>query len=74
MELFECQSCGQLLFLENRRCEKCGRQDGYLPEANTLSALEADGPSWRPLASPTWLYRFCANATYEGLSQSLSAG
>jgi len=65
MKLFECQSCGQLLFFENRRCEKCSRQLGYLPGANTLSALEQDGPSWRPLASPTWLYRFCANAVYD---------
>ena len=55
MKLFECQSCGQLLFFENRRCEKCARQLGYLPGANTLSALEADGPSWGPLALPTWL-------------------
>ena len=65
MKLFECQSCGQLLFFENRRCEKCARQLGYLPEASTLSALEGDGPSWRPLASPAWLYRFCANAAYD---------
>src|SRR4051812_36526847 len=64
MKLFECQSCGQLLFFENRKCEKCARQLGYLPEVNTLSALEADGPSWRPLASPAWLYRFCANAAH----------
>jgi len=30
-----------------------------------LSALEPNGPSWRPLASPTWLHRFCANAAYD---------
>src|SRR5829696_5614956 len=38
---------------------------GYLPGVNMLSALEPNGPSWRPLASPTWLYRFCANTAYD---------
>jgi hypothetical protein len=50
MKLFKCQSYGQLLFFENRRCEKCARQLGYLPEANILSALEPDGPSSRAQA------------------------
>jgi hypothetical protein len=50
MKLFKCQSYGQVLFFENRRCEKCARQLGYLPEANILSALEPDGPSSRAQA------------------------
>jgi hypothetical protein len=40
MQLFECQHCGQLLYFENTRCERCGHDLGYLPESSVLSALE----------------------------------
>lgn len=66
MKLFTCQHCKQLLFFENVRCERCGHVLGYLPEEDTLSALEPEGEAWRPLAKaahPT--YRYCANAQHE---------
>src|SRR3712207_2848130 len=65
MKLFKCQHCGQLLYFENNTCEKCGHRLGYLPEPNTLSALEPDGEAWRALASPEGRYRFCANAEHD---------
>ena len=40
MKLFTCSSCGQVLYFENTRCERCGRRLAYLPERNTLSSLE----------------------------------
>ena len=65
MKLFECQNCGQLLYFENTRCERCGHALGYLPEGAVLSALtEEDGGRWRPLIAPEQVYRFCANATH----------
>ena len=66
MKLFECQDCGQLLYFENTRCERCGHVLGYLPERAVLSALtREDGDRWRPVAEPLRLYRFCANASYD---------
>jgi hypothetical protein len=65
MKLFKCQHCGQLLYFENTKCEKCGRRLGYIPELETLSALEPDGELWRALASPDRRYRSCANAHYD---------
>ncbi len=66
MQLFECQHCGQLLFFENTRCERCGHTLGYLPEAATLSALAPEaGGGWRPLAAPERPGRFCANAAHQ---------
>ena len=63
MKLFECQNCGQLLYFENTKCERCGRVLGYLPDDAALSAVaeEEDG-RWRALAAPERLVRFCANA------------
>jgi hypothetical protein len=66
MKLFECQRCGQLLYFENTRCERCGHVLGYVPDGAVLSALaEEDGDRWRALAVPERLVRFCANARYE---------
>ena len=65
MKLFKCQVCGQLLYFENMRCERCGHRLGYLPESNTMSALEQENDALRPLATPDRLYRFCDNAAYE---------
>jgi len=65
MKLFRCQHCAQLLYFENYKCEKCGHRLGYIAEAETLSALEAEGGNWRALAFKNKLYRFCANAQYD---------
>jgi hypothetical protein len=66
MKLFECQHCGQLLYFENTRCERCGHVLGYLPERATLSALvPLDNRRWRPLIAPKQLQRFCANAEHD---------
>jgi hypothetical protein len=71
MKLFQCQNCGQPLYFENTRCERCGLSLGYLPKRETISALEQrggmDDPErqvWRALADME-LYRHCANAAYD---------
>jgi hypothetical protein len=61
MQLFKCQSCGQVLYFENTTCEKCGHRLGYLAAIGRLSAVEPDGPAWIALAAPTARFRFCAN-------------
>ena len=64
MKLFKCQYCGQLLYFENNKCEKCGRRLGYIPNAETLTALESDGDTWRARSAKGKLLRFCANAQF----------
>jgi hypothetical protein len=71
MKLFQCQNCGQQLYFENTRCERCGLSLGYLPERETITALEPEkGPGnpqhniWRALADEQ-TYRYCANAAYD---------
>ncbi len=65
MKLFECQNCGQPLYFENTRCESCGLRLGYLPERETITALEQADGVWRALAAPEGLCRFCANAQHD---------
>ena len=61
MKLFECQSCGNPLYFENTKCERCHHQTGYLPDLEVVSAVEPEGDKWVALADRSKLYRFCAN-------------
>jgi len=52
-----------MIFFENRTCERCGHRLGYIPQLDTLSALECDeDASWRALAASEAGWRFCDNA------------
>lgn len=65
MKLFECQVCGQPIYFENTRCERCGHRLGYLPTLTRLSALRPEGETWEALAAPGVPQRFCANAAFD---------
>jgi hypothetical protein len=43
MKIFPCQSCGNILYFENRFCGRCGHKLGYAAERELLVALEGDG-------------------------------
>jgi hypothetical protein len=66
VKLFKCQSCGQILYFENVRCESCGHRLGYLPQSMTLSAMEPDGDLFRTMAAPDRAVRLCDNAGHGG--------
>ncbi len=74
MKLFECQNCGHPLYFENTRCESCGLRLGYLPARETVTALKPENELWRALASPSELYRFCANAQHEVCNWLIRSG
>jgi hypothetical protein len=73
MKLFTCSTCGQALFFENTRCQKCGHQLAYIPELNVMSPLEsvpsrdrgspAEPEAFVALAkeAKNGRYRLCAN-------------
>ncbi len=65
MKLFACQSCGGMLFFENRHCGACGHRLGYLPALSALSAVEADGDGFVALAQADRRFRFCVNAAHD---------
>jgi hypothetical protein len=64
MKLFECQGCRQPLYFEYTRCESCGRQLGYLPARDTVTALQAKDGNLQALAEPAGNYRYCANVEH----------
>ena len=74
MKLFRCQHCGQVLYFDNVRCEQCGHRLGYMPERTALSALEPDGQSWRPLATPGESRRLCDNAAHDACNWLVPPG
>ncbi|WP_414439288.1 putative zinc-binding metallopeptidase [Burkholderia sp. 22PA0106] len=69
MKTFHCDNCGQLVFFENVRCERCGSPLGYLPEIGEVGAFEVDAASgnWRSLHRDARdkLYRPCQNYSAE---------
>jgi len=71
MKLFSCSNCGNVLYFENIRCEKCGHALGYLPDANRLLPLAADGDTLRAVAEDGGVeerygaLRRCANAAHD---------
>ena len=79
MKLFQCQNCGQPLYFENTRCERCGLSLGYLPRREAISALQphgsADGPQGqvRRALADMELYRHCANAAYDACNWLIPA-
>lgn len=65
MKLFVCQDCGNVLYFENRVCERCGHPVALLPEKETMSAIEPDGEGWVALADKGKTRMLCRNAEYD---------
>jgi hypothetical protein len=67
VKVFSCGRCGQWVFFENVRCERCGAALGYLPAADELIASETREGGWlQPLAGGPALQR-CANGIDHGI-------
>ena len=65
MKLFTCQSCSNLVYFENVKCERCGHALGYLPQPNEISALEPqENNQYHALADPQQQYKYCSNAQH----------
>lgn len=66
MKLFSCDHCGQTLYFENTRCERCAHVVGYDPQRHSMLALEADDDGlWRAVDAPERRFRNCANAQHD---------
>lgn len=63
MKIFTCTHCNQLVYFENDRCEHCGHQLGFDPEALQLVTLNPLANNWFTIfaSNNTNTYRYCAN-------------
>jgi len=70
MKIFHCDQCGQQVFFENIRCERCGCMLGYLSDRRDISAFEPAGDNlWRSInqQAENSLYRMCDNYAFENV-------
>ncbi len=74
MKLFVCQACGNVLYFENRACQRCGHRVAFLPEKETMSAIEPDGETWRTLADNGESLMLCRNAEYDACNWLTDVG
>jgi hypothetical protein len=66
VQLFQCGSCGNLLYFENRFCVQCGHRLGYDPTTNNLLALaHAEDGLWSAIPDGERRFRFCSNAQFD---------
>ncbi len=65
MKLFTCDHCGNTVYFENARCERCGHALGYDPRHAALLSLQSDGNGgWTGPALPGQSFVYCANAVH----------
>lgn len=77
MRTFHCDKCGQQVFFENVRCEKCGGLLGYDPEQRAINTFEPAGTGrWRSLSPATagQLYKQCINYEKEDVCNWMLPG
>jgi hypothetical protein len=74
VKLFNCQSCGNILYFENRSCGRCGHRVAYLPERESMHALEPEGDAWRPLGLEGAPRLFCSNAAQDACNWLVQEG
>jgi hypothetical protein len=74
VKLFVCQACQNILYFENRSCERCGHQVAFMPERQILSALEPAERGFRTLADDRDGRFLCANADYDACNWLLEPG
>lgn len=78
MRLFSCQSCGQILFFENIRCERCSHALGFVPDLGSLHAIEpapdSTGDTWVALGVEGRTFRQCGNAKHDVCNWLVDSG
>jgi hypothetical protein len=67
MKLFKCANCGQLIYFENSKCERCGYSLGFNPVTLKQSALVPVNDTWFHILGDNRdsLYRYCSNHAYD---------
>ena len=73
MRLFNCQSCGEAIYFENRFCGNCRHALGYLPITGEMAALQPEGDHYIALTRKRPLVRYCENIDHDGCNWMIPA-
>lgn len=67
MKLFKCSNCGQLVYFENSKCERCGHALAFNPVTLKQSSLMPIDETWFHILNDHEgsKYRYCANHAYD---------
>jgi len=65
MKIFKCQNCSSVVFFDNSKCLTCGHELGFIPESQTMTAIDLVGDvHWKGRIAHhdgNLLYRKCAH-------------
>lgn len=68
MKRFNCSQCGQRVFFENLRCERCGSALGFVPQEEAMLSFAVDGQGvWLRLGPAGAAQRPCRNYVLENV-------
>lgn len=65
VKLFQCQSCGNIIYFENRSCGHCGHRLAFEPKTFSMTALDEAGGGWTPIEAGGPVRHFCINAAHD---------
>ena len=74
MKLFQCQKCGQLLYFENTRCERCHSPLGF--DAGTMdlrTLVAAEAGTFGGYGQKAERFRYCQNAQHRACNWLVTA-
>ena len=72
MKIFSCQTCGNIVYFENRHCRQCGHRLGYAPERGAVLTFEDSG--FHPVEGGGKRRFFCANAAQDACNWLVPEG
>jgi hypothetical protein len=75
MRVFNCDSCGQLIFFDNSKCLRCEAFLGYVhAQRDVIALIEVGADRFVDLATPARPWQRCATVTVTGCNWLVPAG
>jgi hypothetical protein len=74
MRLFACNRCGNRLYFENTKCERCGFAVGFLQSTMTMTTVRNSHKGLRALNGRPETLTYCANHQYDVCNWLIPAG
>lgn len=73
MKIFQCDNCGQPVYIDNVHCEGCNSSLGFLPAEYRFKAVAQRDGVWTSLVQPDSKVRFCGNHLHDACNWLVDA-